>query len=79
MRPLTGGVKTFTLFALPFAESTSSLSHRHGIVGLVIHGICLISAVSVPPEGRESFRYECSLFRVGRLASGMASLFAENL
>jgi hypothetical protein len=34
--------KTFIFFVLPFAESTSSLSHRDGIAGLVIDDICLI-------------------------------------
>jgi hypothetical protein len=29
------------LLRLAFAESTSSLSHRHGIAGLVIGNICL--------------------------------------
>jgi hypothetical protein len=43
MRPVADASgKTFTFFILPFAESTSSLCHRHGIASLVIDDICLI-------------------------------------
>jgi hypothetical protein len=38
----SAGSKTFTVFVLPLAESTSSLSHRRGIAGLVIDDFCII-------------------------------------
>ena len=36
------GSKTFTVFVLPLAESTSSLSHRRGIAGLMTDDFCII-------------------------------------
>jgi hypothetical protein len=60
----SAGSKTFTVFVLPLAESTSSLSHRRGIAGLVIDDFCIIPQ-RLSSRGRVGNSFQHELTRLG--------------